>query len=173
MRRWVAAGLGLLVMGIGSGCSDRLADMQEQLSGTWILESRQLPDGTLIQSPLISGAFSWVPIDSRKAHVSLNVFLDEGDRFPRTFDYASSTYEVSTSAITRKRHLLIRQGYRSSAETPLSDYPKAKTAKGKISMEEAGIIKISHERGFYQEFKGDTMIAAFPGVFRDTWKRTK
>ncbi len=173
MRRWVIVGLGMLAMGGGMGCSDRLADMQDQLKGMWVLESRQLDDGTLIQSPLISGAFLWVPIDSRKAHVTLNVLLDEGDRFPRTFDYAASTYEVSTSAITRKRHLLIRQGYRSSAESPISDYSKAKTAKGKISVEEEGVIKISHERGFYQEFKGDTMIAAFPGMFTDTWKRIR
>ncbi len=173
MRRWIVVGLGLLAMGSVPGCSDRLADMQNQLKGTWVLESRELSDRTLIQSPRISGAFSWVPIDSRKAHVTLNVLIDEGDRFPRAFDYAASTYEVSTSAITRKRHLLIRQGYRSSAESPISGYLKAKTAKGKISVEEDGVIRISHERGFYQVFKGDTMTAAFPEVFVDTWKRIR
>ena len=172
MRRWAVLGLSLFLVGMASGCSDRLADMQEMLEGTWVLESRELPDGTRLQSPQVSGVFSWVPIDSRKANVTLHVLLDSSDRFPRTFDYAASTYEISTSAITRKRHLFIRQGYRSSAEAPITVYPKAKTAKGKISMVD-GAIKISHEEGFSQEFNGDRMVAQFPDTFKDTWKRIR
>ena len=104
--------------------------------------------------------------------MSLYVFVESGDRLPRTFDYAASTYEISTSAITRKRYLLLRQGYRSSAEVPITVYPKETIAKGKISMAD-GSIKISHEEGFSQEFTGDAMVAQFPNTFKDTWKRIR
>ena len=114
MRRWaIMMGLGLLWNVVGTGCSDRLVEMQTHLQGTWILESRELPDGTSLKSPRIYGVMSWVPIDSRKAHVMLNLLVPKGENQDRTFDYAASTYEISTSAITRKRYLLIRQGYRS------------------------------------------------------------
>jgi hypothetical protein len=155
----------------GTGCSDRLAEMQTHMAGTWTLESREMPDGTLLRAPRVSGTFTWSPVDSRKAHVGLNVHVAEGHGRQRTFDYASSTYEISTSAITRKRHLLLRQGYRSSAEAPITVYPKAKTSKGKISVEN-GSVRISHEEGFSQVFDGDTMVSAFPDAFRDTWKRS-
>ena len=164
MRFW-AAGLLVVLLVASWGCSDRLADIQAQLEGTWVLESREMPDGTRLASPRISGAFTWVPIDSRKAHVTLNVLVDEQDRLPRT-------YEVSTSAITRKRYLMVRQGYRSSSRAPLTGYTKARTAKGKISVEE-GTVKISHERGFSQVFLKDRMTATFPGVFVDTWKKVR
>ena len=168
----LAAGLMVVLLVASWGCSDRLADIQAQLEGTWVLESRELPDGTSLASPRISGAFTWVPIDSRKAHVTLNVMVDEQDQLPRTFDYAASTYEVSTSAITRKRYLMVRQGYRSSSKAPITGYTKARTAKGKISVDEE-TIKISHERGFSQVFLKDRMTATFPGVFVDTWKKIR
>jgi hypothetical protein len=172
MRYGAIIGLGVLLLGFTQGCSDRLATMQEQLAGTWVLSSRELPDGRRLEPPSISGAFTWLPMDSRKAHVTLNVLLEGNGEAPRTFDFAASKYEISTSAITRARHLLIRQGYRSSAETPLSLYTKAKSSKGKISLDEDG-IRITHERGYSESFTGDTMTAAFPGAFVDTWKRVR
>ena len=173
MRRWaVIMGLGLLVTAVVPGCSDRLADMQEQLQGTWVLESRELPDGTSLRGAQISGVMSWVSIDSRKAHVTLNLLINKGASGDRTFDYAASTYEISTSAVTRKRHLLIRQGYRSSAEAPITVYPKGKTAKGKISADGQS-VRLSHEDGFTQQFDGDTMVSTYPDQFKDTWKRLR
>ncbi len=170
MKRWIT--ICLVVLGCASGCSDRLAQMQQQLAGTWVLEFRELPDGTELRSPNISGVFSWQPIDSRKAHVSLNVLVNNAESGSRTFDYAASKYEISTSAITRSRYLLIRQGYRSSAATPLTVYPKAKAEKGKITLED-GAIRITHERGYFEEFRGDEMVASFPDRFVDHWKRVQ
>ena len=154
------------------GCSDRLAQMQQQLAGTWELESRLLPDGTVLRKPEVSGVFSWQPIDSRKAHVTLNMRVEAGGEKPRTFEFAASKYEISTSAITRSRYLLIRQGYRSSSDSPITIYHKAKVEKGKITLEE-GLIRITHERGYSEEFRGDQMVGAFPDVFVDTWKRVR
>ena len=170
MKRWIS--VSLVILACASGCSDRLAQMQHQLAGTWVLESRQLPDGTELRSPSISGVFSWQPIDSRKAHVSLNVLVNNLDTGVRTFDYAASKYEISTSAITRSRYLLIRQGYRSSAATPLTIYPKAKAEKGKITLAD-GAIRITHERGYFEEFRGDQMVSSFPDRFVDHWKRVQ
>ena len=161
-----------LSAGLALGCSDRLAQMQEQLAGTWELESRMLPDGTVLGKPDVSGVFSWQPIDSRKAHVTLNLLVDATGENPRTFDFSASKYEISTSAITRSRYLLMRQGYRSSSESPITIYHKAKVEKGKITLED-GLIRISHERGYSEEFGGDRMVASFPGVFVDTWKRVR
>ena len=158
--------------GLALGCSDRLAQMQEQLAGTWELESRLLPDGTVLRKPEVSGVFSWQPIDSRKAHVTLNILVDAGGEKPRTFNFAASKYEISTSAITRSRYLLFRQGYRSSSEAPITIYHKAKVEKGKITLED-GLIRITHERGYSEEFRGDQMVGSFPDVFVDTWKRVR
>ena len=155
------------------GCSDRLAEMQANFEGTWVLESRELPDGTLFRSPQVTGNLTWASVDSRKAHVSIYVLQEgQGEETPRTFDYAASTYEISTSAITRKRHLLIRQGYRSSEALPVTVYKKDKTSKGKISVSE-GVVTVSHEEGFSQVFEGDHMVAVYPGTFTDTWRRLK
>ncbi len=158
--------------GLALGCSDRLAQMQEQLAGTWELESRLLPDGTVLRKPEVSGMFSWQPIDSRKAHVTLNMLVDAGGEKPRTFNFAASKYEISTSAITRSRYLLFRQGYRSSSEAPITIYHKVKVEKGKITLED-GLIRITHERGYSEEFQGDQMVGSFPDVFVDTWKRVR
>ena len=114
MNRRLTFAVFAVCAGVALGCSDRLAHMQEQLAGKWELESRTLPDGTVLRKPEVSGVFSWQPIDSRKAHVTLNMLVDKGGEEPRTFDFAASKYEISTSAITRSRYLLIRQGYRSS-----------------------------------------------------------
>lgn len=172
MNRRLTFSVFAVCAGMALGCSDRLAHMQEQLAGKWILESRTLPDGTVLRKPEVSGVFSWQPIDSRKAHVTLNMLVDSGGEEPRTFDFAASKYEISTSAITRSRYLLIRQGYRSSFDAPITVYHKAKVEKGKITLED-GLVRISHERGYSEEFRGDQMVASFPDVFVDKWKRVQ
>jgi len=159
----------LLAAFLIQGCSDRLSDMQQQLAGTWVLQTRQLQDGTVLKGPHVLGAISWEPISSRKAHVTLNMLEDLKDGTPRRFNYASSTYEISTSAITRARHVLVRQGYRSSAEAPMSVYPKAKKVKGKITVE-GSKIEISHDTRQWV-FEGNTMTASYEGAWVDTWAR--
>jgi hypothetical protein len=101
--------------------------------------------------------------------VTLNYLEDlKGDE-PRRFNYAASTYEISTSAITRARHVLIRQGYRSSAEASMSVYPKAKKVKGKITVEN-NKIEIAHDESQWI-FDGNTMTASYNGAWVDTWAR--
>ena len=167
MKRLAFIALGLLFL--GQGCSDRLGQMQAQMSGNWVLESRTLPDGTVLRPPQVQGAISWIPVTSRKAHVSLNREMAAQNGTPRRFDYAVSLYEISTSAITQARHILIRQGYRSSAEAPFSFYHKAKKAKGKISVREDG-IEISHDKQSWI-FSGDKMVASYDDFWTDTWHR--
>lgn len=182
MKSWVVLGLGLLGGGFIQGCSDQLSDVQEKMAGVWVLEERQFLDGSLLHPSEISGTLSWVPIDSRRAHVTLSMIIDKIGS-SRRFNYAASTYEISTSAITRKRYLLIRQGYRSSAASPLTVYSKPKTVKGKISEREDGNIEISHliedgtiggpQKKRTWVFVGDTMVSSFPDVYKDTWKKVK
>lgn len=173
--------LWILVLVAGSlGCSDRLADMQKACEGTWELEARTLPDGSTVKPPQIHGALHWEPIDSRKAHVSLTVIRNEGDN--QVMDHALSTYEISTSAITRKRHALIQRGYREREGSPLSHYIRGKTEKGKASVEgdqitffhaaksETGVEKGGDE-GFKQVYAGDVMTSTYTGGFTDTWRR--
>jgi hypothetical protein len=83
----------------------------------------------------------------------------------------ASTYEISTSAITQARYILIRQGYRSSAHSPISVYPKAKKEKGKITVANGG-IEISHDTQAWV-FHGDTMTAAYKNAWTDTWARVQ
>lgn len=165
------AGLFVVLLLLGQGCGDRLAEMQTQLAGTWVLQSRQLADGSVLRPPHIQGAISWVPVSSRKAHVTLNVLEDGSAQSPRRFNYAASTYEISTSAITQARYVLIRQGYRSSAKSPISVYPKAKKTKGKITVGDSG-IEISHDNQAWV-FQGGTMVASYDNAWTDTWTRVQ
>ncbi|MDA0710147.1 MAG: hypothetical protein O3B73_08055 [bacterium] len=161
----------LLAAGVmfAQGCGDRLAQMQVQLAGTWVLQSRQLEDGTVLRPPDIQGAISWIPVSSRKAHVTLNLLERAKDKTPRRLNYAASTYEISTSAITQARHILIRQGYRSSALSPITVYPKEKKEKGKITVGAKGIeISQDNQAWIFQE---NTMIATYKNAWTDTWSR--
>ena len=162
------------------GCSDRLADMQAACAGTWQLETRMLADGSMIRPPLVQGTIHWEPIDSRKAHVSVTVVQNNGDH--QVMDHSLSTYEISTSAITRKRHALVQRGYREREGAPLSHYIRAKTEKGKASVEgdevtffhaakgETGVEKGGDE-GFRQIYASGVMTSIYSNGFTDTWRR--
>lgn len=176
--KWVGV---LLLSLLGLGCSDRLQEMQAICAGTWELESRELSDGTVLKSPHIRGAMAWVPIDARKAHVSIFMEIAATHKEPRRFDYAASTYEISTSAITRARHVLQRQGYRASSQLPFASYTRAKKVKGKISVDDDSITIVHAIEGaqggamqkeeFSQTFQTDKMIASYSDHFKDTWRK--
>jgi hypothetical protein len=145
--------------------------MQDLVKGTWTLQSRRLPDGKVLTPPHIFGFLQWSPVDSRTAHVTLDVLLrPEGGE--SLFDHSASTCEISTSAITRKRHMLVRRGYKSSSQEPIVYYNKERSFKGKVSVE-GNLFTISHEEGETQAFRGDTMTTTIQGGFVDTWKRIR
>lgn len=153
------------------GCADRLASMQDLVKGTWSLQARRMPDGKVLAPPHIFGLLQWSPVDSRTAHVTLDVRVSpEGGE--GAFDHSASTCEISTSAITRKRHMLIRRGYKSSSQEPIVYYNKERSFKGKVSVEGDHFV-ISHEEGQTQSFQGDTMTSIVSGGFVDTWKRMR
>ena len=175
--------LAICVLTIGvCACSDRLAEMQSVCTGTWQLEVRTLPDGSTIRPPQINGSFHWEPIDSRKAHVSLTLLTEEDDK--QVLDHSLSTYEISTSAITRKRRVLIQRGYRDRVGNPLSHYIRGRTAKGKASVDgneitffhaakgETGVDK-GNDQGFKQVYSGDVMTASYTNGWTDTWRRIR
>ena len=163
-----------------AGCSDRLSQMQNACKGTWVLDSRELADGRTIQPPAIEGVMNWEPIDARKAHVSVTLVQNREDK--QIVDYAVSTYEISTSAITRKRHTLIQRGYRDREGATLSHYARAKTEKGKASIEN-GEITYHHaakdasggtlpgDDGYTEVFGDGVMTATYTGTFKDIWHR--
>jgi len=172
---WILA----LVAGV-FGCSDRLAEMQQACSGTWELESRTLADGSMVRSPEIQGSIHWEPIDSRKAHVSITVVQNTSGK--QILDHSLNTFEISTSAITRKRHVLIQRGYRDREGAPLSHYIRAKTAKGKASVEGAEVtyfhaakgetgVEKGGDEGFKQVYSGDVMTSTYTDGFTDKWRR--
>ena len=176
-RIWI-----LLLVAGAFGCSDRLAEMQQACAGTWNLESRTLADGSTIGPPRIQGTIHWEPIDSRKAHVSLTLVQNNDDK--QVLDHSLSTYEISTSAITRKRHVLFQRGYRDREGAPLSNYIRGKTEKGKATVEgnsitffhaakgETGVEK-GGGVGFTQVYTGDVMITTYTDGFTDTWRRVQ
>lgn len=164
-----------------AGCSDRLSQMQDACKGTWTLASRELADGRTLSPPAIEGIMHWEPIDARKAHVSVTL-IRSGEK--QIVDYAVSTYEISTSAITRKRHALVQRGYRDREGNTLSHYVRAKTEKGKASIED-GKITYHHaakdasggtlpgDDGYTEVFGDGVMIATYTDTFKDTWQRIK
>jgi hypothetical protein len=165
-----------------AGCSDRLSQMQDACKGTWALASRELADGRTLSSPAIEGVMHWEPIDARKAHVSMTLVRNAGEK--QTVDHAVSTFEISTSAITRKRHALVQRGYRDREGATLSHYVRAKTEKGKASIED-GQITYHHaakdafggtlvgDDGFTEVFGDGVMTATYTDAFKDTWRRIK
>ncbi len=177
------AWLALAIFLVAAGCSDQLEVMQRTCSGTWNLVSREYADGRRLTPPQIRGTIHWEPIDARKAHVSVTLIKDgqEGER--EKLDHAASTYEISTSAITRKRHVLIQRGYRDREGAPFSHYTRGKTEKGKASLED-GRVKFFHaaqdveegrplppDTGFHQTFEGDRMTIRYTDEFTDTYQR--
>ncbi len=168
----------IIALLMATGCSDRLSQMQDACKGTWALDSRELADGRTIRPPAIEGLMHWNPIDARKAHVSVTVIQNREDK--QIFDYAASTYEISTSAITRKRHALVQRGYRD--REGLSHYVRAKTEKGKASIED-GKITYHHAKkdaaggtlpgddGYTEVFGDGVMTATYTDTFKDTWRR--
>lgn len=170
MRR-VLTVAGALALAMSLSCADRLATMQEMVKGTWVLQTRVLGNGTTLAPPRLFGLMSWSPVDSRTAHVTLNV-LSWPEGGERTFEHSAATCEISTSAITKKRHLLIREGYKSSSPDPIVCYSREVSLKGKVSVEGDQFI-ISHEEGQVQVFRGDLMTTTVPGGFVDTWKRIR
>jgi hypothetical protein len=164
------------------GCSDRLADMQQACEGTWQLESRTMADGSVMRAPQVQGTIHWEPIDSRKAHVAVTIVQNEEGK--HVLDHSLSTYEISTSAITRKRHALIQRGYRDREGAPLSHYVRAKTEKGKASVEGAEVtyfhaakgetgVEKSGDEGFKQVYAGDVMTSTYTDAFTDKWRRVQ
>ena len=168
----------LLLAAALTGCTDQLALIQDNCRGMWRLESRQLPDGTLLKTPVIEGELCWITLDQRKAHVTLSV-RTKIDR--DQFDFAASVYEISSSAITRNRHLLVRRGYRPVAAVPLSIYGRARKTRGVIKILPDG-VELSHEpeaggvaakEMFAQTFRGDQMVTAYSNAFTDTLNRVQ
>lgn len=172
----------VLTLVAAMGCSDRLSQMQDACRGTWELASRELADGRTISPPMIEGVMHWEPIDARKAHVSMTVVREDGGK--QMVDHAASTYEISTSAITRKRHALIQRGYRDREGATLSHYVRGKTEKGKASIE-GGQITYHHaakdvaggtlpgDDGYTEIFGDGVMTATYADTFKDTWRRIK
>ena len=172
--------LRILVLAVALvSCQDKLALVQRTCQGTWELQSRELSDGTILLPPDIFGLMHWKSIDERKAHVSLTIIVKGADY---RLDHSASIYEISTSAITRKRHFLVKKGYR-PGEIGLQSYAVEKTRKGKLSIEEDDSIIMTHlaspddasrrsgQVGFKQMFQGDTMIASYREAFKDTWEK--
>ena len=144
MRRILFA-VAVLGLALSLSCADRLASMQEMVKGTWVLQSRRMDNGTSLAPPHLFGFMQWLPIDSRTAHVTVDVLvLPEGGE--RAFEHSSAVCEISTSAITKKRHMLIREGYKSSSQEPIVAYNKERSFKGKVSVEGDRFL-ISHEEG--------------------------
>lgn len=160
-----------------AGCTDQLAVIQDSCRGRWELVRREMPDGTLYGAPAVRGEMIWKKLDARRAHVTLWVQTAVSRE---KLDYAASVYEISTSAITRNRHLLVRRGYRPVETVPLSVYGRARKTRGVIKLL-PGLVEITHEadlqsggghkEAFTQVFEGDTMTASYTGAFSDTWKR--
>ncbi len=160
-------------------CQDRLAYLQQTCGGTWELQSRELSDGTVLHRPDVVGLMYWHAIDTRKAHVTVTI-IAKGEHF--RLDHSASTYEISTSAITRKRHFLAKKGYRPT-EVGVQSYSVELTRKGKLSIEDDDSIVMTHlaipdeashrgdQIGYRQVFQGNTMVASYQDTFRDTWKK--
>lgn len=175
MRRNVF-GFFVLCAALMTGCADRLAEMQTMCEGTWMLESRTLADGTQLRPPTVQGHIVWVPINSRKAHVTTAVRVL--DTVKPTFDYAASVYEISTSAVTQARYALIRQGYRPNAKNPIAYYGRARKAKGKVTLKD-DVLEFTHSKEvtgeppqtFTQTVGDQTMTIRVGKQYTDVWRK--
>ena len=156
------AALGVL-LALMAGCGGDIAH-QSEFRGKWVLETRTLPDGKLLQPPQVSGVLEWFPLSEEKSHVTVAFSVGEGH--VQLADYVNT---LKRSTIFRENSVDLQGGYRPSSG-PTERIPRT-TTEGKVSVQDS-VTTLAYDDGVSCRYEGATLIYTHSDGTVDTWKRT-
>ena len=139
--------------------------LNKAIIGTWILVSKELPDGKLIKPPDISG----LVINTSK-YSSMNAINPLGDGKFNAWVMGTNFDEVSDKTLKFKR-ILYASVFQGHDEWGKID-PKPENMEWGVELSDGKIIlKPGDETELIID--GDTMIHKFKDGTKDTWKRVE
>lgn len=103
------------VVSLITGCADE-TQHQFAFRGKWRLETRQTPDGNILQPPAVSGHYEWYPTGLTTAHVTASISQGQNQIQVSGFTYSFQSEAVESQSFTRNEYMDIGGGYRSSPQ---------------------------------------------------------
>ena len=163
------------VVSLITGCAD---ETQHQLAfrGKWRLETRQAPDGKILQPPAVSGHYEWYPTGLTTAHVTASISQGENQIQVSGFTYSFQSEAVESQSFTRNEYLDIGGGYRSP---PQETHPATgRTTTGDMVVN-GNRVSFENTGGVTQVYEDISIAAIDSVVFEvtfedgtvDTWRR--
>ncbi|MDE2889188.1 MAG: hypothetical protein OXR72_13345 [Gemmatimonadota bacterium] len=98
-----------------ASCADE-TQHQFAFRGKWRLESRQTPDGKILQPPAVSGHYEWYPTGLTTAHVTASISQGQNQIQVSGLNYSFQSEAVESQPFTRNEYMEIGGGYRTSPE---------------------------------------------------------
>jgi len=133
------------------------------IEGTYVLESRKLPDGTILTPPAIVGLYS---MDDGYLNFNLAVKDTEGNTTSRSF---IGTYTISGSTYTEEIH------YSGDNDGTGMKYDFTKKSGSSEMVEADGNVELEfpHADNIYGSFGPNSLTAMKSGAFIDKWVKVK
>ena len=145
------------------GCGEQVK-YQSTFRGSWILNSRKLPDGKVITPPSVTGLLQWFPISENQAHVIVAFTRNE-----ESIQVLESIYQLEDQSFEQEEFVQI------GGEYALEHQPKIaierKTRQGRISQEN-GQITLTAD-GSKHVFNGAALTITHENGTVDSWQRSK
>lgn len=172
LTRALLAGLALSLI---TGCADE-AQHQFAFRGKWRLETRQTPDGSILQPPAVSGHYEWYPTGLTTAHVTASISRGQNQIRVSGFTYSFQTEAVESQSFTRNEYMDIGGGYRTSPQETRA--VTGRTISGDMVVN-ANRVSFENTDGATQVYEDISVAAIDSVVFKvtfedgtvDTWRR--
>jgi hypothetical protein len=157
------------------GCADENL-YQFGLRGKWQLESRQLPDGTVLEPPSVSGHYEWYPTGKTTAHVTASISLGPDRILVSGYTYSFQSADMAAQSFTRREYLNIGGGYGTS---PGKTHGSSDVETAGQVVTNGSRVTLEHAKGRDQVYE-DISAEGFDSVFfkirfedgtTDTWRR--
>lgn len=172
LTRALLAGSAMAMM---ASCADE-TQHQFAFRGKWRLETRQTPDGKILQPPAVSGHYEWYPTGLTTAHVTASISHGQNHIQVSGFTYGFQSEAVESQSFTRNEYMDIGGGYRTSSQ-------EAQIASGGTT---TGNVVVNGNRVSFDNSEGETQVyedisiavidsvvfrVTFEDGTTDTWRR--
>ena len=157
------------------GCADENL-YQFGLRGKWQLETRQLPDGTVLAPPSVGGHYEWYPTGKTKAHVTASISLGEDQILVSGYIYSFQSEDVVAQSFTRREYLNIGGGYgatpgKTHGSSDVSTAGQVVTSGSRVTLELANGPAQIYEDISAEGFDSVFFKVRFEDGTTDTWRR--
>ncbi|MDE2999292.1 MAG: hypothetical protein OXU79_09480 [Gemmatimonadota bacterium] len=158
-----------------AGCADE-TQHQFAFRGKWRLESRQTPDGKILQPPAVSGHYEWYPTGLTTAHVTASISQGQNQIRVSGFNYSFQSEAVESQSFTRNEYMDVGGGYRTSPEE--SHIATGRTITGNMVVN-GNRVSFENTGGATQVYADISIAVIDSVVFKvnfadgtmDTWRR--